>query len=68
MLVGFLIRSPEDWEDWKRSIKHVQGKSIIHVADRNSTNVGCAAGEVRMEAIDEVETISDDDDETILRS
>lgn len=57
MLIGFLIRSEEDWRDWRRCVKHVQGKAIIHVADRNPMMGG---------AIDEVETLSDDDTDTVL--
>ncbi|KAG7434197.1 Cysteine protease atg4 [Fusarium oxysporum] len=63
MLIGFLIRSEEDWQDWKRSVKHVQGKSIIHVAQRNAVHGGSSEG--REGAIDEVETLSDDDTDTI---
>ncbi|KAF9769641.1 Cysteine protease atg4 [Fusarium sp. DS 682] len=63
MLIGFLIRSEEDWRDWKRCVKHVQGKSIIHVADRNAVHGGSSEG--REGAIDEVETLSDDDTDTI---
>ncbi|KAI1053444.1 hypothetical protein LB505_012187 [Fusarium chuoi] len=63
MLIGFLIRSEEDWKDWKRSVKHVQGKSIIHVAQQNAVHGGSSEG--REGAIDEVETLSDDDTDTI---
>jgi cysteine protease ATG4 len=60
MLIGFLIRSEEDWTDWRRCVKHVQGKAIIHVADYDPVLRGAAEG--RQGAIDEVETLSDDDD------
>ena len=60
MLIGFLIRSEQDWADWRRSVKHVQGKAIIHVSDRDPATYG--AGEGREGAIDEVEPLSDDDD------
>ena len=63
MLIGFLIRSKEDWLSWRRAVKHVQGKSIIHVADRDPTSQAAVGG--RDGAIDEVEILSDDDD-TIL--
>ncbi|CAJ0551587.1 Ff.00g055660.m01.CDS01 [Fusarium sp. VM40] len=62
MLIGFLIRSEDDWQDWKRRVKHVQGKSIIHVAERNAVLGGSNEG--RESAIDEVETLSDDDTDT----
>jgi cysteine protease ATG4 len=64
MLIGFLIRSEEDWADWRRCVKHVQGKTIIHIADRNPMLPGASEG--REGAIDEVETLSDDDDDTVL--
>lgn len=67
MLIGFLIRDEQDWSDWRRCVKHVQGKAIIHVADRSPVLGGLVEG--RDGAIDEVETLSDDDDdsETIHR-
>ena len=64
MLIGFLIRSEEDWRDWRRCVKHVQGKAIIHVADRNPMLGSPPEG--RESAIDEVELLSDDDTDTIL--
>ena len=64
MLIGFLIRSREDWARWRRSVKHVQGKAIIHVADQSPMYHGSIDG--REGAIDEVELLSDDDDETVL--
>ncbi|CAM1503721.1 Fc.00g013120.m01.CDS01 [Cosmosporella sp. VM-42] len=64
MLIGFLIRSEEDWRDWRRCVRHVQGKAIIHVADRNPMLGGPPEG--REGAIDEVELLSDDDTDTIL--
>lgn len=64
MLIGFLIRNQQDWEDWRRSVKHVQGKAIIHVADRDPAQQGGPIG--RDGAIDEVETLSDDDADTVL--
>lgn len=58
MLIGFLIRDEEDWRDWRRSVKHVQGKAIIHVADYDPV----AQMKERGGFIDGVETLSDDDD------
>lgn len=62
MLIGFLIRDEEDWEIWKSAVKYVQGKAIITVTDHDPAR-GMASE--REEAIDEVETLSDDGD-TIL--
>jgi len=63
MLIGFLIQSEEDWRDWRRCVKHVQGKAIIHVADHSPLLGGPAEG--REGAIDEVEPLSDDDADTV---
>ncbi|KAI0190792.1 hypothetical protein EV127DRAFT_339409 [Xylaria flabelliformis] len=59
MLIGFLIRDEEDWRDWRRSVKHVQGKAIIHVSDHDPVAQMSEHGNV----IDQVETLSDDEDE-----
>ncbi|KAK0610427.1 hypothetical protein B0T17DRAFT_593579 [Bombardia bombarda] len=60
MLIGFLIKDEDDWDMWKSAVKHVQGKAIITVSP-NDPERGAGAG--RAGAIDEVETLSDDDDE-----
>lgn len=59
MLIGFLIRDERDWADWRRSVKHVQGKAIIFVSDHDPVAHGSESGG----AIDHVETLSDDDDD-----
>ncbi|RDA90093.1 hypothetical protein CP533_4693 [Ophiocordyceps camponoti-saundersi (nom. inval.)] len=61
MLVGFLIRSQDDWQEWRRCTKHVQGKAIIHVADHALTTLTSASQAGA--AIDEVQALSDDDSE-----
>ncbi|KAI1809183.1 cysteine protease atg4 [Poronia punctata] len=58
MLIGFLIRDEEDWRDWRRSVKHVQGKAIIHVSDHDPVAQMKEAGSI----IDQVEPLSDHDD------
>lgn len=63
MLIGFLIQDEEDWDEWASGVKHVQGKPIINVADYDPLARG--SGE-REAAIDEVETLSDDDADTVL--
>jgi cysteine protease ATG4 len=64
MLIGFLIKDEDDWDMWKSAVKHVQGKSIITVSPHDPAR-GVAPG--RPGAIDEVETLSDDDDaDTVL--
>lgn len=58
MLIGFFIRDEEDWKDWRRGVKHVQGKAIIHVSDHDPVaQFGEQGG-----AIDQVEPLSDEDD------
>jgi cysteine protease ATG4 len=59
MLIGFLIRDEEDWTDWRRSVKHVQGKAIIHVSDHDPL----AQMEEHGGVIDKVEILSDEEDE-----
>lgn len=59
MLVGFLIRNHEDWLDWRRAIKHVQGKSIIHVSDQQPNAHGGFDGDESL--LGEVEIISEDE-------
>jgi cysteine protease ATG4 len=61
MLIGFLIQDDDDWDLWKSGVKHVQGKAIINVSPHDPAG-GMPSG--RAEAIDEVETLSDDDDDT----
>ena len=58
MLIGFLIRDEEDWQEWRRAVKHVQGKTIIHVSDHDPVAQMSERG-----AIDQVETLSDEDDQ-----
>lgn len=64
MLIGFLIRDEDDWDMWKSAVKHVQGKAIINVSTHDPAT-GLTAG-ARAGAIDEVETLSDDDNDTVL--
>ncbi|KAI1181047.1 cysteine protease atg4 [Nemania sp. FL0916] len=61
MLIGFLIRDEEDWRDWRRSVKHVQGKAIIHVSDHDPVAQMSEHGGV----LDRVEILSDDEGESV---
>lgn len=63
MLIGFLIKDEDDWDSWKSSIKHVQGRAIVTVSTHDAAG-GMASG--REGAIEEVETLSDDDTDTVL--
>ncbi|KAG5984857.1 hypothetical protein E4U55_002936 [Claviceps digitariae] len=60
MLVGFLIQNEQDWFEWKRCVKHVQGKSIIHVADQHPANE--QQNTSGRSVFDEVESLSDDEE------
>ena len=59
MLIGFLIRDENDWEDWKRRIREVKGKGIVQVYEKEPPGGG---KKERKEAVDEVETFDDEDD------
>jgi cysteine protease ATG4 len=61
MLIAFLIQTEDDWGKWKQSINEVQGKKIIHIADKNPSLYD--TGVEREGAIDEVETFDDEDEE-----
>ncbi|KAH8661351.1 putative cysteine protease atg4 [Tricladium varicosporioides] len=63
MLIAFLIRDEADWKAWRQAVQEVQGKVIIHVADRDPALHGL--GGERDGAIDEVETFDDEDDDTM---
>ncbi|KAK0353708.1 Cysteine protease atg4 [Friedmanniomyces endolithicus] len=53
MLLGFLVRSREDFEEWRKGIESVVGKAIVHVHEREPRY---ATGVERAGAVDEVET------------
>ncbi|KAH8791484.1 putative cysteine protease atg4 [Hyaloscypha finlandica] len=61
MLIAFLIRDENDWKEWRRATQEVQGKAVIHVADKDPALHGL--GTERDGAIDEVETFDDEDDD-----
>ncbi|KAG0647382.1 Autophagy-related 4 [Hyphodiscus hymeniophilus] len=64
MLLAFLIRNENDWKDWRRAVQSVQGKAVVHVADKDPLLHGM--GIEREGAIDEVETFDEDDEDTII--
>jgi cysteine protease ATG4 len=61
MLIAFLIRDENDWKEWRRATQEVQGKAVIHVADKDPALHGL--GTERDGAIDEVETFDDEDED-----
>ena len=60
MLMGFLIRDENDWEDFKTRVSEVRGKKIVNIFKSEPPNPGQTE---RKEAVDEVETFDDEDDE-----
>lgn len=65
MLISFLIRDEKEWAAWRTGVSCVQGKAVIHVADKAPGVHG--TGVERDGAVDEVESCDDEtDDETVL--
>jgi cysteine protease ATG4 len=60
MLLGFLVRSRDDFDEWRKAIAELPGKAIIHIHDAEPKY---ATGNERAGAIDEVETLDEDDDD-----
>lgn len=60
MLIAFLIRDEDDWRAWREAIGKMHGKAFVHVADREQSPFG--VGGERDGAVDEVQTLDDDDD------
>ncbi|KAF1946461.1 putative cysteine protease ATG4 [Clathrospora elynae] len=56
MLLAFLITSQQDYEDWKEGVMSVQGKSVVHVQDKQPS----PRGQEREGAVDEVESWDED--------
>ncbi|RAL08435.1 cysteine protease ATG4 [Aspergillus homomorphus CBS 101889] len=53
MLIGFLIQSEEDWQDWVNRVNSVKGRGIIHIIDEVSHTP------MERNALDEVEVLDD---------
>ena len=62
MLLGFLIHSRQELDEWRKRVTEMPGKAIIHIHD---TEPKYSTGMERASAIDEVETMDEtvDDDE-----
>jgi cysteine protease ATG4 len=68
MLIAFLFRNEQDWEDWRRTVAEAPGKAIFHVLEGEGEQGEQRGGEVggsgeRASAIDEVETFDDEDED-----
>ena len=61
MLIAFLFRNEEDWKSWRQTVSAAPGKHIFHVADSPPSIHGRGIG--RESALDEVETLDDDEQE-----
>ncbi|KAK4890480.1 Cysteine protease atg4 [Elasticomyces elasticus] len=53
MLLGFLMNSRQDFDEWRKAVESTEGKAIIHIHDREPKY---ATGVERPGAVDEVET------------
>lgn len=62
MLIAFLIKDEEDWKSWRRAIGTASGKPVVHVADEEPSLHGHGHGAVRKSAVDDVETLDDEDE------
>lgn len=62
MLMAFLIRDRDDWEDWRKNVTQTAGKPIIHISD-HAVKLDGGPGSERGSAVDEVEVLEEDDDE-----
>ena len=51
MMFAFLIRSEQDWTEWKAAVGAAKGRSVITVGEKEPDNKATAE---RSEAIDEV--------------
>lgn len=72
MLIAFLIRSEDDWREWRRALTEPVspslsassggaggGKAIVHVADQEPGLHGLGAE--RSSAVDDVETLDEEE-------
>lgn len=60
MLIAFMIKDEEDWKSWRRAIGTASGKPVVHIADEEPSLHG--HGAVRKSAVDDVETLDEDED------
>jgi hypothetical protein len=72
MLIAFLIKDENDWHDWRSRIARsadpgqgqegARGKAVIHIADTEPIDMQ-GKGSERPGAVDEVEILSEDEEE-----
>ncbi|KAK3703512.1 Cysteine protease atg4 [Vermiconidia calcicola] len=63
MLIGFLIHSKEEFDEWRKAVSEGEGKQFIHVHDSEPATF--APGSERAGAVDEVETWDETGDEEL---
>jgi len=56
MLIAFLVRDEDDFEEWKEGVVSVQGKVIVHVSPTQPPG----QGQEREGAVDEVESFDEE--------
>lgn len=56
MLIAFLIRDAQEFEQWKEGVVSVQGKCIVHVSKTEPP----PRGQERESAVDEVESFDEE--------
>jgi cysteine protease ATG4 len=56
MLIAFLIRDKNEYEQWKEGVVSVQGKAIVHISEAEPPQ----RGQERVDAVDEVESFDED--------
>ena len=60
MLIGFLIRDADDWNDWKSRLATTTGMAPVSVLSQQSD--ATSSSTERAGAIDEVQSLSDEDE------
>ena len=60
MLLAFLIKDEDDWSSWRQSLERSSSKPVVHIADSEPPFHG--SGDERQSAVDEVETIDEEED------
>ena len=64
MLLGFLIRSEDEWRAWRSAVSaHGGGKAVVHVHDVEPRYSGTVE---REGAVDEVQSCDESDDDTVV--
>lgn len=59
MLIAFLVKDEQDFENWKEGVVSVQGKSIVHISKSQPPPRGVE----REAAVDEVESFDEHEDD-----